>query len=222
MKLLNAWNKLSKKRKIQVGLFGMVALILIGILIWKVVGLLAEEPVISNIATMTYTEDSQSKTVTSNNVQTTVTTPTGDYNVSVKLQLHGRTDHSASNISFMAFLGSETTPVFEKNDLSTDSTGNGQLVISDLSAGSYDFRIKVHQFLSNSLEAKSLADGLVLDFGDLKGGDFDNNNIVNSLDFSIMMGDWETGGLISDVNNDGIVNSIDFALMNSSWFITGS
>jgi hypothetical protein len=72
MKLLNIWYRLSKKKKIQVGLLLAIVLILIGIAIWKVVGLLAEGEPITNTATMTYNDGTGIQTVTSNSVQTGV------------------------------------------------------------------------------------------------------------------------------------------------------
>jgi murein DD-endopeptidase MepM/ murein hydrolase activator NlpD len=51
-------------------------------------------------------------------------------------------------------------------------------------------------------------------------GDLNNDGIVNSLDWSIMNGQWLTNNPTSDLNDDGIVNSLDFSLMNSNWLKT--
>jgi hypothetical protein len=51
-------------------------------------------------------------------------------------------------------------------------------------------------------------------------GDINNDHIVNSLDWSIMSGQWGGGGS-ADINNDGIVNSLDWSIMSSNWGRTG-
>jgi len=48
-------------------------------------------------------------------------------------------------------------------------------------------------------------------------GDLNNDNAVNSLDWSIMRGVWFTSDPIADLNSDGLVNTIDFSLLNSNW-----
>ncbi|MES2315756.1 MAG: dockerin type I domain-containing protein [Patescibacteria group bacterium] len=53
-------------------------------------------------------------------------------------------------------------------------------------------------------------------------GDLNNDNIVNSLDWSIMSAVWFTSNSAADLNHDGIVNSIDFSILNRNWFRTGS
>ena len=53
-------------------------------------------------------------------------------------------------------------------------------------------------------------------------GDLNQDNIVNSLDWSIMQGQWYTNNTQSDLNSDGLVNTIDFSLMNQNWLRTGN
>lgn len=72
IKILDIFKRLSKKKKLQVSLLLIIALILIGIAIWKVVGLLAEGEPITNTATMTYNDGTDNKTITSNSAQTQI------------------------------------------------------------------------------------------------------------------------------------------------------
>ena len=51
----------------------------------------------------------------------------------------------------------------------------------------------------------------------LPAGDFNNDGIVNSLDWSIMNNNWFTNFSTADINKDGIVNSLDFSWMNGNW-----
>lgn len=51
-----------------------------------------------------------------------------------------------------------------------------------------------------------------------KTADLNNNNLVNSVDFGIMMSFWNS--LVkpaADINQDGFVNSVDFGIMMSQW-----
>ena len=48
-------------------------------------------------------------------------------------------------------------------------------------------------------------------------GDLNNDDTVNSLDWSIMNNVWNTNDATADINGDGIVNTIDWSVMNSNW-----
>ena len=48
-------------------------------------------------------------------------------------------------------------------------------------------------------------------------GDLNNDDTVNSLDWSIMNSAWNTNDATADINGDGIVNTIDWSVMNSNW-----
>lgn len=48
-------------------------------------------------------------------------------------------------------------------------------------------------------------------------GDLNGDSVVNSLDWSVMNGQWGTSGPEADLNGDGLVNSLDFSILNSNW-----
>jgi hypothetical protein len=48
-------------------------------------------------------------------------------------------------------------------------------------------------------------------------GDLNNDNIVNSLDWSLMNAVWFTSDPTADLNHDGQVNSVDFSVINDNW-----
>lgn len=51
-----------------------------------------------------------------------------------------------------------------------------------------------------------------------KTADLNNDSIVNSVDFGILMSYWNyTTRPSADINQDGIVNSVDFGIMMSQW-----
>lgn len=51
-----------------------------------------------------------------------------------------------------------------------------------------------------------------------KTSDLNNDNLVNSVDFGIIMSYWNhTTRPAADINQDGMVNSVDFGIMMSQW-----
>ncbi len=55
----------------------------------------------------------------------------------------------------------------------------------------------------------------------LKGGDLDNSNSVNILDYTRMKTKWLTNDAAADVNGDGSVYTADYSLMKANWFVLG-
>jgi hypothetical protein len=47
--------------------------------------------------------------------------------------------------------------------------------------------------------------------------DLNNDNTVNSLDWSVVNASWFTNNTTADINRDGIVNSLDFSILNGEW-----
>lgn len=145
--------------------------------------------------------------------------PDVTFNFSYTLQ--GRTNHSASGMTLKIYPVGGVTPVYTNSNLTGSSTGSGTTIISGLSSSNYDFQLKAPYFLSTRMTNVALASPLTLNFGAQKAGDLSNDNIVNSLDFSILNNKWGQSDLISDINQDGITNTIDFAILNFNWFVQG-
>jgi len=61
----------------------------------------------------------------------------------------------------------------------------------------------------------------ILSVPQLLAGDFNNDNTVNSLDYSMMNTNWLQNYPVADINNDGIVNSIDFAILKNNYGKSG-
>lgn len=145
-----------------------------------------------------------------------------DVATTVTLNLQGRTNHASSGTNFKVLNPGTTTVVFEKTDVSTNTTGNATFTITGVPAGNYDYKVKVNNFLSKTIANTALNSPLTLAFGSLKGGDLNNDNIVNSLDFSLLTSKWGISDPAADINADGIVNTIDFAILNTNWFVSGT
>ena len=102
---------------------------------------------------------------------------------------------------------------------------SGQYII-DVPAGllsAVNLRPVISGYLSQTLPNIDLRNTSVLDanFPTLPAGDFNSDQLINSLDFSYMNGKWGTNDALSDINRDGIVNSLDFAYVSNNWLLAG-
>ncbi len=103
---------------------------------------------------------------------------------------------------------------------------SGQYVM-DVPAGllsTVNFRPVISGYLSRTLSNIDLRNTSVLDanFLTLPAGDFNSDQLINTLDFSYMNGKWGTNDPLSDINRDGIVNSLDFAYVSNNWLLAGN
>jgi len=224
LKLFHRLKRIPKQKLIAYSLIGLIVLIGIGLIIWGIrsgkikprAQTACQSGQICNTASVTY--DGLGSPIESNTV---ITTLLSGATLNFTIQLQGRTNHSTNNTVLKVFPVGQTNPVLERNDLSTDSAGHGTIVLTDLSSGNYDFKLKAPNNLTRARTNVAIVDPLSIDFGTLKTGDLDSNDIINGLDFSRMNAKWFQADPNADLNQDGIVNGLDFALMNSNWFAQG-
>lgn len=105
----------------------------------------------------------------------------------------------------------------------TDSAGRYTL---DVPAGILPvvtFRPVVSGYLSRLLPNVDLRNTSILDanFPTLPAGDFNADQLINSLDFSYMNSKWNLSDALADITRDGVVNSLDFAYLSNNWLLTG-
>ena len=105
----------------------------------------------------------------------------------------------------------------------TDSSGH---YIMDVPAGLLStviFRSVISGYLSKLLSNVDLRNTSVLDatFSTLPAGDFNDDQLINSLDFSYMNSKWNLGDTLADINRDSVVNSLDFAYLSNNWLQIG-
>ena len=116
------------------------------------------------------------------------------------------------------------------NSVSTytpSSNAAGNFTIADLPVGTYQVAVKTAGYLQ-VLETVTIAEGAnSVDFGQLLGGDFDGNNVVNLQDFGAF---FTVFGINStnpsydvsfDLNLDGLLFLQDFAVFAANFLITG-
>jgi hypothetical protein len=87
---------------------------------------------------------------------------------------------------------------------------------------SVTLRIKSPLYLSRrSTAVNTTVPGQTISFAPLLVGDFNGDDIINSLDFSLMNNNWNTNNANFDINLDRVVNSLDFAFMSNNWVLVG-
>jgi len=82
-----------------------------------------------------------------------------------------------------------------------------------------NIRIKVNGYLSQLLSNidTTVNSASALTVPQLLAGDFNNDNVVNALDYSLMNAHWLQNFPSADINQDGLVNSLDFAILKNNW-----
>ncbi len=107
--------------------------------------------------------------------------------------------------------------------ITTDTLGRHTV---DVPAGllpTVAMRAVVSGYLSKIQSGVDLRNTTVLDvsFPTLPAGDFNDDQLINSLDFSYMNGKWSTSDALADLNRDSSVNSLDFAFLSNNWLQSG-
>lgn len=85
------------------------------------------------------------------------------------------------------------------------------------------FRPIIKGYLSRLIKNVDLTNSAVLDIitPELPAGDFDGNQLINTLDFSYMNGKWGKADPLADIDKNGQVNSLDYAYLVNNWLKVG-
>jgi hypothetical protein len=132
----------------------------------------------------------------------------------VTIDLEGR---SSDAVSGSLEVLNSSKAMIRTYPFTTSSSGTVNLNL-DNTSGQLFFKVKAAPFLTRLLSGDL---STPLTFSQLRTGDINQDNIVNSIDFSTLNQNWFTSSPSPDLNVDGIVNSLDFSLMNRNWFVRG-
>ncbi|MBN1430747.1 MAG: PQQ-binding-like beta-propeller repeat protein [Anaerolineae bacterium] len=127
----------------------------------------------------------------------------------------GRTSHADIEVTAVG-------PV-TRSDL-TDATG--AYLIDQLEAGTYNVEADAPLYLPNCTAATLAAgDALTLPSTQLRGGDTDDNDVINIGDATLVAANFRLtvppADPQADINGDGIVNILDLALLGSNYGRSG-
>lgn len=131
------------------------------------------------------------------------------------------TSISKSGRSFTLTIENGGSPVLGPISITANTSGLVALPSNSLAPGSYTVSMRTAKYLSRK-QTFVLSSNQTFTFNNkLLVGDLNNDNIINSLDWSNMSGAWFTNSPGNDLNEDGIVNSLDRALLIRNWFRQG-
>lgn len=107
--------------------------------------------------------------------------------------------------------------------ITTDTSGHQIIDVPSGLLPTVTFRPVVSGYLSKLLPNVDLRNASVLDanFPTLPAGDFNSDQLINSLDFSYMNDKWNISDTLADINRDSTVNSLDFAYLSNNWLLIG-
>lgn len=98
------------------------------------------------------------------------------------------------------------------------------LELPGVTAGSYDVIVKAPASISRRVSNVRFDAGksTFVDFTDngavyLRGGDFNEDDMINMLDLSRVITNWKTGDPLIDMTGDGIVNMWELSIVLSGW-----
>jgi hypothetical protein len=141
-----------------------------------------------------------------------------------KITLSGLEDLSSvpANTQVIAYVLSGST-VLETQNLSPDASSDYTVTFLSTDPQTVNIRVKVNGYLSQLLTSldTTVNSATVISVPTLSAGDFNNDNTVNSLDYSLMNTHWLQNYPTADINADGIVNSLDFAVLENNFNKSG-
>ncbi len=201
-----------------------------GALIWSVSReemtkiYLAGENKVSNQATATFEDADGNKygPVASNIVVTNIIS--GEIEpIKIKVELEGRQSFVSMLTLYVLNAGKNNIAFQTSSNSGTDGKLEINTTASDLPAGVYDFKIIVPTYLSRRVTSIVWPSEVEIQFDDILAGNLqDSDDVINSLDWSLLNEKWGTNDQTADINKDGIVNTLDWSLMNKNWAKSGS
>ncbi|MEM7798742.1 MAG: Ig-like domain-containing protein [Chloroflexota bacterium] len=113
------------------------------------------------------------------------------------------------------------------NTLNLTADQNGEFEVSNVAVGSYTVFVKPEFFLARLESLVITAGSNSQNFGEFLGGDVNNDNEVNIVDFSILastfnLSDGDPGFIVgADIDGDDNVNLVDFSILATNFNQSG-
>lgn len=163
-------------------------------------------------------------TGTGNTLTITQPTQTTKYPRLVKLSaLEGLTSIPAGVILTATVLTTSGATLETQSSLSPDASGNYTVSFLATDPQNVNIRIKAANYLSALLANidTTVNSASALSVPSLSAGDFNNDNTINTLDYSVLNSHWNGNYPAADINRDGLINSLDFAVLKNNWNKSG-
>lgn len=134
--------------------------------------------------------------------------------------VEGLTNLSGLNFNFIVFNVASTTEVVQFSG-QADASNEVGLPSITLNPGIYDLLTSTSGWLKKKMLAVNIVSNAVINLPSLPAGDLNSDNVINSLDWSLMSPKWFSSDPVADINKDNIVNTIDFSFLNKNWALVG-
>ncbi|MEK9154507.1 MAG: LamG-like jellyroll fold domain-containing protein [Patescibacteria group bacterium] len=140
-------------------------------------------------------------------------------NVSFNLSLERNTTINSNSFTISIYNPGSSTAIYTATQ---NPTANSITLSSiTIAPSTYDVKVSSPYYLSKKQTNISLTNNSTITIPTLPAGDLNQDNVINSLDYSMLSSKWFLSDPISDINKDTIVNSIDFSIMNRNWLKIG-
>ncbi|MDR3643036.1 MAG: fibronectin type III domain-containing protein [Candidatus Doudnabacteria bacterium] len=112
----------------------------------------------------------------------------------------------------------------ETQTISADASHDYTVTFLSTDPQTVNIRVRVNGYLSQLLTSidSTVNSAAVISVPQLPAGDFNNDNTVNALDYSLMNTHWNQNYATADINADGLINSLDFAVLKNNFNKSGS
>lgn len=142
-------------------------------------------------------------------------------NVKFTPAIEGTTNISGRNFT-ITILNPGTTTQIAQWTTQPDTTNNLTIPSTiNINNGTYDILVSTSSYLKKKKVNVVLSSNLTVSLLALPAGDLNSDNVVNSLDWSLMSPKWFTNDATADINKDSLINTIDFSLLNKNWAQSG-
>ncbi|WP_340077503.1 malectin domain-containing carbohydrate-binding protein [Leptobacterium sp. I13] len=142
----------------------------------------------------------------------------------IETSLQGRTSNAGDYTVQLYEVVNLTTP---KYDFNITANNAGQLAIPSLiDSGDYKLVIGHGNYLTQIIDI-TVNSNTSIPVGEFKGGDVNGDNVINALDFSLLVASFnkssgEAGyNANADINGDGVVSALDFSILASNYNTQG-
>jgi len=135
------------------------------------------------------------------------------------------------NVELQGFVGGDRDVVFVATGgtlkewtktVSFDVNGLGAVTLEDVPAGTTHVSAKTAWNLRRKVAASFTPEGVgeadLTGTNKLLGGDLNNDNVVNTLDYSILRFNWFTNNPVADITGSGNVQMTDFLILQDNFY----
>ena len=145
--------------------------------------------------------------------------------VLVNVELEGLAAGSLTRDVVLVFTNSLGAVIETRTEAIEFTGGVGSVTLTDVDGDSFRLSAKTAWNLRKRLEVGFDPDGQsTVSFNGtnkLPGGDLNGDNVVNTLDYSILRFNWFTSNAVADITGDGPVNATDYAILQANFYVAG-